>query len=135
MKILRFVLLLAAISLMASQVLAEEITIEGAPPVVVASTPKAGSRDIDPGLREIRVTFSKDMMNASWSWVQMSLESFPKTAGNPKYESDGRTCVLPVKLEPGKTYAIWINSARHANFKDSRGQSAIPYLIVFQTRK
>ena len=44
-----------------------------------------------------------------------------------------RTCVLPVKLEPGKTYAIWLNSQKFGNFKDTDGRSAVPYLLVFRT--
>jgi RNA polymerase sigma-70 factor (ECF subfamily) len=43
--------------------------------------------------------------------------------------------VLPVRLEPGKVYAIWLNSGKFTNFKDADGQSAVPYLLVFKTRK
>ena len=42
---------------------------------------------------------------------------------------------LPVALEPGKTYAIWINSEKFNNFKDTDGRSAVPYLLVFRTKK
>jgi len=49
------------------------------------------------------------MLNDGWSWSTLSKESFPKLNGNPKFLSDERTCVLPVKLEPGKTYAIWFD--------------------------
>jgi len=41
--------------------------------------------------------------------------------------------VLPVKLEPGKTYAIWLNSRKFGNFEDSDGRSAVPCLLVFRT--
>jgi hypothetical protein len=47
---------------------------------------------------------------------------------------DQRTCVLPVKLEPGKTYAIWVNSEKFNNFKDVGGRSAVPYLLGFKTK-
>jgi hypothetical protein len=47
---------------------------------------------------------------------------------------DGKTCVLPVKLEPGKTYVSWLNSQKFGNFKDADGRSAVPYLLVFETR-
>lgn len=65
----------------------------------------------------------------------LTKESFPTLNGDPKYLADKRTCVLPVKLEPGKTYAIWVNSARFTNFKDADGNSAVPYLLVFRTKK
>jgi hypothetical protein len=83
-------------------------------------------------LTEIKVTFSKDMLSGSWSWVMLSKESYPKAEGKPKYLADKRTCVL---LEPGKTYAIWVNSEQFSNFKDPDSRSAIPYLLVFKTRK
>jgi hypothetical protein len=38
-----------------------------------------------------------------------------------------------VKLEPGKTYVIWLNSQKFRNFKDKDGQPAVPYLLVFET--
>jgi hypothetical protein len=113
---------------------AQEITLESAPPVVVRTVPEAGSRDVDPKTTEIRVTFSKAMRDKNWSWVILSPESYPTTTGDPRYADDGRTCVLPVKLEPGRTYAIGINSERHHNFKDAAGCPAMPYVLVFKTR-
>ncbi len=83
---------------------------------------------------EIRVTFSKEMANESWSWSSAWENSTPKVIGKPKYEDDHKTCVLKVKLEPGKTYAYWINSNNFHNFKDRAGHPSVPYLLVFQTR-
>ena len=114
---------------------ADDVTLESVPPVVVKTVPEAGAGEVDPNLTEIKVTFSKDMQDGSWSWTLLSKESFPKLDGKPKYLADKRTCVLPVKLEPGKTYAIWVNSEKSGNFKDSDGRSAVPYLLVFKTKK
>jgi RNA polymerase sigma-70 factor (ECF subfamily) len=114
----------------------DEPTVEKALPVVVKTVPVAGSSEVDPKLTEIKVTYSKDMMDASWSWAQLSDASFPKVDGKIRYEKDMRTCVLPVKLEPDKTYAIWLNVAdKFENFKDKDGQPAVPYLLVFKTKK
>lgn len=114
---------------------AEEPTLESAPAVVVKTTPQAGADDVDPALKEIKVTFSKDMKDGSWSWATASEKSFPEMDGKAKYEDDHRTAVLPVKLEPGRTYAIWVNNAKFGNFKDTSGKSAIPYLLVFKTKE
>ena len=114
---------------------ADDVTLASVPPVVVKTVPEAGAADVDATLPEIRVTFSKDMKDASWSWSTLSEECFPTMNGDPKYLADKRTCVLPVKLEPGKTYAIWLNSQKFGNFRDADGQSSIPYLLVFKTRK
>jgi hypothetical protein len=42
--------------------------------------------------------------------------------------------VLPVHLEAGKTYALWLNTDKFQNFKDDKGQPAVPYLLVFATK-
>lgn len=113
---------------------ADELTLDGVPPVVVRCVPEAGSSDVDPAVKELRVTFSKPMTDRSWSWSTASKSSFPTVTGDIHYLADGRTCVLPVKLEPGKTYASWINSSKFRNFKDKEGRPAIPYLLVFRTK-
>jgi len=114
---------------------ADEITIETAQPVIVKTVPQAGAAEVDAKTTEIKVTYSKDMTDESWSWSQISDDSFPKVVGKPKYLKDKRTCVLTVKLEPGKTYAIWLNSEKFDGFKDADGRSAVPYLLVFKTAK
>ena len=115
--------------------LAEEITLDGARPVVIKSVPASGAEDVDPSITEISVTFSKPMKAASWSWAMIGKESYPGTADAPKYLDDKKTCVLPVKLLPGKTYAVWVNSEKLQNFKDTQGNLAVPYLLVFKTRE
>ena len=113
----------------------DEVTLESVPPVVVSSVPAAGTAEVDPKTTEIKVTFSKNMKDGTWSWSTLSKESFPEVDGKPKYLDDERTCVLPVKLEPEKTYAIWVNSNKFQNFKDSNGIASVPYLLVFRTGK
>ncbi len=108
--------------------------IESMPPVVVKAAPESGAKDVAPGIVEIKVTFSKEMADNSWSWSTAWQGSTPETLGKPKYETDGKTCVLKVKLEPNKTYAYWLNSEKFKNFKDRQGHSAVPYLLVFQTK-
>jgi RNA polymerase sigma-70 factor (ECF subfamily) len=103
------------------------------PPVVIRTIPESGASDVDPALTELRVTFSKPMQDGGWSWTRLDEQSFPETTGEPRYLENGRTCVLPVELQPGRCYAIWLNTDRLANFKDTNGLSAVPYLLIFQT--
>ena len=73
------------------------------------------------------MTFSQPMRDGSWVWSTASKETFPQTTGKPSYMQDHRTGALPVKLEPGKTYAIWLNSPRFRYFRGKRGTSrALP---------
>lgn len=125
--------LTAAIAICTTSLVAEDITLSSVPPVVIKTVPEAGDAKVSPMTSEIKVTFSKQMLDKTWSWSQLSDDTFPTVGAAPKYLDDGRTCVLGVKLEPNKTYAIWVNSQKHRNFKDADGRSAVPYLLVFET--
>ena len=102
-------------------------------PNIVATSPAVGATDVDPGLKEITVTFDQDM-GGGYSW----------TGGGPDYPSisegqkaqwrDKRTCVLPVKLEAGHYYRVGINSTSYRNFRSEEGVSAEPSAIYFTTQ-
>jgi len=104
--------------------------------VVVRTVPESGVTNVDPAVAEIRVTFSKEMMTEQmWSFCQVSKATFPELAGEIHYLEDKRTCVMPVKLEPGRTYVIWVNRGQFENFRDIQNNPSVPYLIVFETRE
>jgi serine/threonine protein kinase len=115
---------------------AEEDThiVDEQPPVVVETFPVSGAHDVKPGETEIRVRFSKDMMDGDWSWSTAWENSTPESLGPPHYLDDHRTCVIKVRLEPGKTYAWWLNSDKFKGFVDIAGQPSVPYLFSFQTK-
>lgn len=104
------------------------------PSVVVATVPEAGAVDVDPSLKELRVTFSRPMADKSWSWVKVDEESFPEMTGEPRFLPGQRTCVLPVRLQPGRIYALWLNHEPHMTFQSMDHVPSMPYLLVFKTR-
>jgi len=108
--------------------------VDSLPAVVVQTQPASGARNVAPGIVEIRVRFNKDMADGSWSWTMAWTDSTPEVVEGPRYDQDHRTCVMKVKLESNKTYAWWLNSEQFKNFKDKNGISAVPYLLIFQTR-
>ena len=103
-------------------------------PSVVKTVPVCGTIGVDPLVKEIRVTFSKDMTDGNWSWCLADAGEFPEIVGKPKYLQDRRTCVLQVKLMPKTTYAMWLNTGKYVNFKDTDGRPAVPYLLIFETK-
>jgi RNA polymerase sigma factor (sigma-70 family) len=128
----------ATIPVVAALAADDKKSVADAPPVVVKTVPQAGADDVDPDLKEIRITFSKEMTDQSWSFATATeYGADPDLPDGAKitYDKDKKTCVQPVKLEPGKTYAMWLNSEKFGNFKDNDGRSAVPYLLVFQTKK
>lgn len=106
---------------------------DDAPPQVVSTTPANGAQDVAPGSTELRVTFSEPMRDQSWSWAYEDQATFPQMTAQPHYEAGGVTCVLPVQLEPGKSYVIWLNTANLHNFTDEAGNALPPYRWEFHT--
>jgi RNA polymerase sigma-70 factor (ECF subfamily) len=104
-----------------------------AAPKIIATTPADGAEDVDPGLTEITVTFDQDM-GGGFSWTGGGPE-FPTTPRGAKARwQDKRTCVLPVKLEPGHHYRVGINSPSYRNFSSVAGESVEPSSINFTTK-
>ena len=101
-------------------------------PQVVETVPPTRAVGVDPNLREVRVTFDRDMRDRSWSWVQVDADKYPKTTGDPSYV-DARTCVMPVKLKPGTEYVVWINKGQYSSFADAQGKPAKAYELRFTT--
>jgi hypothetical protein len=112
----------------------QKITPTSLPPVVIKTVPESGSMNVRPGECEIKVTFSKEMADHSWSWCTVWDDSTPEGGGGPKYSDDHKTCVMKVKLDPGTTYGWWLNSENYHGFRDAQGHPSVPYLLVFTTK-
>jgi RNA polymerase sigma factor (sigma-70 family) len=108
-----------------------------APPVVVKTVPAAGSENVDPGLKEVSVTFSKAMTDGSWTWATDTGRgaALPSGDNKPAFDKDKKTCALAVNLEPDTTYAVWLNGGKFMSFVDADGTPSLPYLLVFRTGK
>lgn len=105
-------------------------------PTVIETMPRDGDLDVDASLAAITATFSEAMDLGGWSWVTEIGRSAPSITGLPFY-LDETTTVLPVRLEPGTTYGIWINSPDDAelrHFTNPGGVSARAHRIRFSTR-
>jgi beta-lactamase regulating signal transducer with metallopeptidase domain len=105
----------------------------GRPPNIIATSPPVGATDVDPGLKEIIVTFDQDM-GGGMSWTGGGSEYPPAPEGQRARWRDKRTCVLPVKLEAGHLYRVGINSQSYRNFRSAAGVPAIPSAIYFTTQ-
>ena len=96
--------------------------------------PANQQKDVDPSLTEIIITFSAPIKLNSWSLVTTDQGDFPETLDEP-YFPDNKTCILPVLLEPQKTYSIGINSPTRKGFKSAIDETVtcIPYVLTFRT--
>lgn len=103
------------------------------PPQIVSSVPAADATDVDPATTEVAVTFDRDMASG-FSWTGGPPELPPSPAGQKAHWRDKRTCVLPVKLEAGRSYRVGVNSPSFRNFKSVQGVAVEPTEIRFTTK-
>ena len=103
-------------------------------PWVVFTIPEDGEVEVDPDPAEIEVVFSQPMKQNSWSFVAVGDEEFPQLLGDPVFR-DTMTCVLPVLLEPGRHYAVGVNSHTRRGFVSAAGEkvAAKPHVSRFST--
>ena len=103
------------------------------PPRIIATSPKIGATEVDPALKEITVTFDRDM-GGGMSWTGGGPD-YPKSPeGTKAHWSDKRTCVLPVTLQAAQYYRVGINSTSYQNFKSAAERAAKPSAIYFTTK-
>ena len=112
----------------------EELKRKATKPVIVELIPKNGAKDVDPNLKELRVTFNVPM-GGGFSWTGGGPE-YPTTpeGKKPSWTADKKTCVLPVQLESGKDYRLGLNSPSHKNFQSAGGVPLDPVVLTFRTR-
>ncbi len=101
-----------------------------APPKVVKAVPDSGDIDVDPNLREIRITFDQPM-GKGMSPVAGG-ETDPQSGAMPRWVNS-RTIAIPVKLQPNHDYWLSANSNTFRNFTNRAGEPAAPYPIQFRT--
>jgi hypothetical protein len=101
------------------------------PPKVIKTVPESGARDVDPGLKELRIIFDQPMSPDGMSIVGGG-PKFPKL-GNEKRWEDPRTFVFKWELEPDHDYWLSVNSERFTKFRGVNGEPCVPYPLSFHT--
>jgi hypothetical protein len=100
-------------------------------PRIVVTQPVVGASEVDPSLKEITVTFDRDMA-PGFAWTGGDA-FYPQTRGMPTWK-DKRTCALGVELEPGRFYRVGINASMRRGFHSVQGIPAETWAIWFTTR-
>lgn len=111
----------------------EEILARLEKPMVAAFDPDSGSEGVSSGTTELKLAFDVPM-SPGMSWVG-SGDSFPQISDGVtgSWSEDGKTCTLPVKLEPNSEYRISLNGILFINFQSSWGVPLDPVDYSFRT--
>lgn len=99
-------------------------------PKVMATSPAVGAT-VPASTSAISVTYDRPML-PGWSFAGDPAQ-IPEIVGQPSLSADGRTISVAVRMKPGASYVVWLNSERYKNFKDTTGQAAEPYRLTFST--
>lgn len=111
-----------------------ELQQKTAKPEIVSMTPKNGATDVDPKIKELRVSFNVPM-GGGFSWTGGGPSYPPNPDGKKPYWTDGgKTCVLPVELKAGSEYKLGLNSPSHKNFQSAGGVPLEPVSYTFKTK-
>ena len=112
----------------------EELKRKASKPAIVGLEPKNGTKDVDPNLKELKVTFSVPMGDGfSWTGGGPQFPTIPE-GKKPYWSEDHKTCFLPVELKPGSEYRLGLNSPSHKNFQSAGGVPLEPVQYTFSTK-
>jgi hypothetical protein len=101
------------------------------PPRIVTLDPPNESINVSPDIAELVVRFDREMQDgAAWTDPEGKL---PELTGKPHWDDDKITCVLPVKLLPGREYVLSLNDAWYIDFASSAGVPLVPQRYSFTT--
>ena len=105
-------------------------------PQLQDTAPPQLADDVDPDLGAVVLTFDQPMMDLSWSVqpLRRGGEWFPDLPDRPHYDASRRQCTIPVRLEAGRVYWIWVNSPIHRYFMTDDYRRAAPRALLFATR-
>lgn len=104
-----------------------------AAPNVVSTSPADGST-IAPGPFDLTVRFDRPMLEGSYSFVQISPETFPECRLGAQMSSDRRSYTMRCTAVAGRDFEVWFNRPPYVNFKATNGVPAQPHRIRFKAR-
>ncbi|MBN1786986.1 MAG: hypothetical protein JW806_01175 [Sedimentisphaerales bacterium] len=111
-------------------------------PFVIDSVPGLYTEDVNAAVTDsITIVFSEPMETTSWFYSSFSPMLMPKVTAPPVFDKKGLEWTLPVKLRPGKIYALSINCGDaaeeiknlQAGFRNVSGEKSKSYVLVFAT--
>ncbi|MGA2914587.1 MAG: hypothetical protein ABSE89_00995 [Sedimentisphaerales bacterium] len=115
-------------------------------PSVVSTIPELYTQDVDPNIRSITITFSEPMKKTDWFYSSFKEGWIPEANGLPFFDPCGLEWTLPVRLQPGKVYAIALNysdseisnlksqiSNTQTGFRSVSGQQCEKFVLLFAT--
>jgi Domain of unknown function (DUF4932)/Bacterial Ig-like domain len=108
---------------------------DSARPRVVRMSPANGATGVDASLRRIRIWFDQPMTDGMMvdPAQEDSGASFPEITGKGTFDEDGTLLTLPVRLEPGHSYALALDARFPQGFHSDAGVPLARVVVRFRT--
>lgn len=119
------------ISLLLVAFLGTSAAVAADPPQVLELFPKNNAVDVDPDIKQMRVTFDRDMITGRWSLCGGG-PSFPEVQGQPRWKNK-RTLIVRVSLKPDHDYSLSLNCPVGQKFQSADGTPLVPLPWHFST--
>lgn len=107
-------------------------SVPGEAPQAVSFDPPLDATGVDPARTTLSVVFDRPMDRDGWAWVTEDPETAPDIASS-SWDATATTNTSQVKLAPGRTYVLWINSPSYLYFRDLAGRTVEPVRWTFST--
>ncbi|MCL2645859.1 MAG: hypothetical protein FWD61_02510 [Phycisphaerales bacterium] len=105
-------------------------------PLILRMLPANGAVDVDPNTPFLMLRFNQKMGNG-FSWCQTDPDTFPPFDDkyvDARWLSEHTVALLPVRLEPNKTYFIGLNFSPFTGFRSDGANQPLPaYSYTFKT--
>lgn len=115
--------------LLTSFVLAAHGTAIAAPPRITSLVPPAGERAADTTLSRIELQFDQRMAPS----VTIHSDDMPEITGTPSWDSSRTRLRIPVRLQSGHWYQMFVNTPDDGGFQNLAGEPLAPMRWEFRT--
>ena len=111
-------------------------------PHVARIFPANGAQDVDPSIKFVRIVFDRPMRPLVAFCTDGTPEGEKAYPGrqdkddgsDPVWSDDRKELLFPVKLLPGRSYLVFLNSAKFMQFGSAEDVPLKPYTYSFRTR-
>jgi hypothetical protein len=107
-------------------------------PRVVRMSPANGASGVDASLRRIRIWFDRPMADGMMMVNPVQDDSgvgFPEITGKGTFDEDRTLFTLPVRLEPGRSYALALGALLDHGFRSEAGVPLARVVVRFRTEE
>lgn len=108
--------------------------LEAEAPRILSMVPKNGDMNVDPGLKEMTITFDRPVRGIALMQLGRST-NYPLARQGWTYDATGTILTVPLQIRPDSYYTFGLNAEKALFIQDRDGHPLVPVVVKFKTRK